>query len=432
MFHQLNLRVNFADANYSSLRFPEKDKALLRELALRVAELASLPVMQVRRALWTKHNRLEKTRPVLLCDPENGWNEIIPGKDIQCENSIARYWEYHFRKQIFWGERMNDDHVVERVFNLPYVYEEKPWRVRGKTDKQSRLKTAENGTAYHIESVLEDYSEIKDILEPEFNIDFDTTNILLQEAQELFGDVLETRINTVWFWSFGLTDDFVFMRGLEKLMYDFYDEPEGIHRVMELLFAGTMRKLDFLENNSLLCLNNDASFVGSGGLGFTDELPQKDFSSTVRTLDMWGLAESQVTTGVSPQLFEEFIFPYHKRLMERFGLTCYACCEPMDFRFDIVKAVKNLRRVSVSPWANPALLSEKLGADYIYSYKPSPTPLSVCVLDEEQARKDICNILKMTKDNCTEIIMKDNHTLGNNPANLLNWVRIVREEIGKM
>ncbi len=147
---------------------------------------------------------------------------------------------------------------------------------------------------------------------------------------------------------------------------------------------------------------------------------------------MWGLAESQVTAGVSPQLFEEFIFPYHKRLMERFGLTCYACCEPMDFRFDIVKAVKNLRRVSVSPWANPALLSEKLGADYIYSYKPSPTPLSVSVLDEEQARRDICNILRMTKDNRTEIIMKDNHTLGNNPANLLNWVRIVREEIDNM
>jgi hypothetical protein len=28
-----------------------------------------------------------------------------------------------------------------------------------------------------------------------------------------------------------------------------------------------------------------------------------------------------------------------------------------------------------------------------------------------------------------ELIMKDNHTLGGNPENLVRWVRIAREEI---
>jgi hypothetical protein len=35
--------------------------------------------------------------------------------------------------------------------------------------------------------------------------------------------------------------------------------------------------LDFLEKNNLLSLNNESTYVGSGGFGWTHELPQKDF-----------------------------------------------------------------------------------------------------------------------------------------------------------
>lgn len=35
------------------------------------------------------------------------------------------------------------------------------------------------------------------------------------------------------------------------------------------------------------------------------------------------------------------------------------------------------------------------------------------------------------KNSWNEIIMKDNHSLGNNPENLVNWVKIVRNEIEK-
>jgi hypothetical protein len=49
----------------------------------------------------------------------------------------------------------------------------------------------------------------------------------------------------------------------------------------------------------------------------------------------------------------------------------------MDNRIDLVKTVKNLRRVSVSPWANKPIMAEKLGHDYVYSLKVSPTPLSM-------------------------------------------------------
>ena len=150
------------------------------------------------------------------------------------------------------------------------------------------------------------------------------------------------------------------------------------------------------------------------------------------TRHLWVLAESQVTVGVSPEHFAEFIFPYQKPVMERFGLSCYGCCEPMDNRFDIVKQVKNLRRVSCSPWSNKRIMAEKLGQDYIFSLKANPAPLAMATLDEDFVRKALREELRAAKDCCVEVIMKDNHTLGKNPRNLTRWVEIAREEIAAL
>jgi len=52
-------------------------------------------------------------------------------------------------------------------------------------------------------------------------------------------------------------------------------------------------------------------------------------------------------------------------------------------------------------------------------------------LDEDGARKYVRETLELTKGCVVEIIMKDNHTIGHNPDNVINWVRIVREEIDR-
>ena len=92
--------------------------------------------------------------------------------------------------------------------------------------------------------------------------------------------------------------------------------------------------------------------MGSGGFGFSDELPQPDFAGRVRARDMWGFTESQETVHVSPAMYEEFVFPYEKPIMERFGLNCYGCCEPLHGRWHVVQRHPRLRRVSCSPWVN--------------------------------------------------------------------------------
>jgi hypothetical protein len=432
MFSQGNFRVNFNSADFSNLTFPAKDREVLRQLAGQVAEIAARPIMAENRTLWYQHNQLEATRPLILCDPENGWNEIITDDQILCENSIARHWECHFRKQIFWGDAILDDYVVEPVFDLPFVSSETPWGIAGSTIQATDKRIAETGHAYHIDTILTDYSLIDKITRPVITVDRDKTQILLELANEIFGDLLKVRVSSTWYWSIGLTDEFAFLRGMENLLYDFYDEPEAVHTVMGILTDGIMAKLDYLEQENLLCLNNDHTYVGSGGIGYTTELPAADFQERIRTKDLWLLSESQITIGVSPDMFAEFIFPYQKKFMDRFGLSCYGCCEPMDERFDIVKAATNLRRVSVSAWANKALMADKLGRNYIYSMKPNPSPLALPEMNAEAARNELREGLRVSRNNHVEVIMKDNHTLGKNPANLVNWVKIAREEIARL
>jgi len=409
------------------VKMSKDDKAILVGLGERVAKLAMQPVMKEKRELWRRHNRLEHTRPVIFCDPENGWNEIITEKQMRCKGKIARRWEMDLRKEIFWGEEMGDDRPVDPYFDVPYTVSPDHWGVEAVYHQTDKL------GSYVWESPVKDYkTDLKKLHSPHFEIDWKTTNGCFEMAKDCFKDILGVRLKGIWWWSLGLTWPAATLRGLNNILYDFIDNPEEMKELLSIISKGHMDKLDYLEKNNLLSLNNDGTYVGSGGLGFTDELPQPDFNGTTRCIDMWGFTESQETVNVSPEMYEEFIFPYEKPIMDRFGLTCYGCCEPLHPRWNIVKNHHNLRRVSCSPWADKEKMSNYLEDKYIYSMKPSPTPLAMPVLDKNAIRKDIRNAFEVTKGCIVEVMMKDNHSIGKRVENVTEWCKIAREESEKL
>ena len=146
---------------------------------------------------------------------------------------------------------------------------------------------------------------------------------------------------------------------------------------------------------------------------------------------MWGFTESQETVNVSPAMYEEFIFPHEKPIMDRFGLTCYGCCEPLHSRWHVVRRHHNLRRVSCSPWVDVEKIAGYLEDKYVFSLKPSPTPIATPEIDEAAIRKSLREILDKARGCVVEIIMKDNHTLGGRPENAVRWCRIAKEEAEK-
>jgi hypothetical protein len=399
------------------------DRNILRRLATTVAELAARPIEQEKRKLWYKHNALEATRPLIFCDPEVGWQEIITPDQMECEGELARDWEFRLRKEVFWGSEMKDDRVIVDDFDVPHVYQESDW---GMHEIQIG---GQDGGSYTWESPLKDYdTDLEKLRFPKIYVDYEKSAHALELAQEVFDGLLKPRLKTAWWWTLGMTWTLVNLRGMTQMMYDMMDHPEGLHKLITFLRDGHLHKLDFLEKNNLLSLNNDNTYVGSGGFGWSQDLPHPDYDGRVRTMDMWGFGESQETVGISPAMFAEFIFPYQLPLLERFGLNCYGCCEPLDTRWHIVKNIPRLRRVSASPWSNVHDMAEMLSDQYIFSRKPRPSDLAMSTFDEDQIRDNLREEMRITRDCRMEFIMKDNHTIRNDPSRVVRWVEIAKQE----
>jgi hypothetical protein len=73
-------------------------------------------------------------------------------------------------------------------------------------------------------------------------------------------------------------------------------------------------------------------------------------------------------------------------------------------------------------------MADMLGDRYIFSLKPSPTDLAIRTLDEDKVRAGLRQTFHITRNCRVEAIMKDNHTIGNNPQNVIRWCQIAREE----
>lgn len=395
---------------------------ILRCLAGRVAEISQQPQQAEKRELWRRHNRLEATRPVIFCDPENSWNEIIPPETLTCRNPLARGWEFRLKREIFWGEQLGDDRPIERTFDISVPYEKPFWGLR-----EVRV-GGEHGGAYTWIPPVKAEADFDRLHLPTIAADFAGADRLEELAGKILGGELTVQRRTTWWWTTGMTWALVDLRGLEQMMLDMSDRPEFLHRMMALLRDGTLAMAEGLEQAGLLAPNWEGMYVGSGALGYSDELPQAGFTGQVRMKDTWVLGESQETVGVSPRMFAEFIWPYQRPVLERFGLVCYGCCEPIDSRWKVIRDLPNLRRLSVSPWANRGKMAEALGDRYIYSLKPNPADLAMGGFDPDHIRSGLKRDLAASRGCRVEVVMKDNHTIRGQPQRVIDWVRIAREE----
>ena len=406
---------------------PEKDKELLRKLAAQSMEIANLPIMAERKKLWTAHNSLKSEIPMILADPECAWEELIPTSTLECESPLLKYWELCFKKKIFWYDNINCDDVVEPWFDIPWNITMGDFGI-----KVEKTYGADRGSYVWTHPIKKLPEDMKDLKFRELKVDRENTHAQMDLAGKLFGDIMPARVRGKYFWSAGLTSSVIELTGLEELMMMMYDQPEGLHQLMAFMRDEFMNLLDWLEKEELVNYSHENDYVGSGGIGYTDELPQKNKpeGSPITLMDTWGHLESQETVGVSPQMFNEFIFPYQLPLAKRFGLVCYGCCEPIGKRLEYIKQIPNLRRLSISAWADEEFCADALKRDYIYSRKPNPAPLCVD-FDENALRESLVTTLQKAKGCVLEFNMKDTHTVQNDKTRIGKWVKMAREEIDK-
>jgi hypothetical protein len=208
------------------------------------------------------------------------------------------------------------------------------------------------------------------------------------------------------------------------------DRPELVRMSIARMVDVMLGRFEQYERMGLLSLNNANYRVGSGGLGFTDELPQPDFDGKrVRMIDMWGNSTPQIFSCVSPEMHWEFALKYEMRILDRFGLNCYGCCEPLHHKVDILRRVPRLRRISMSPFVNIEQGAAAIGQDFIYSAKPNPAVLASNSWRPDLARRDLAELLEKTRGLHLEIILKDIHTTRGEPKRLWDWAKMAMEMV---
>jgi len=404
----------------------EQDRGVLRKLAGRVREIAELPEQVLSKKRLLRHNALDPERPLVLCFPEEAWGELLPDSVMECREGLAREWEWQLRSRIYRWEKIRDDNAVDPWFDIA-------WRIdTGNFGVESATVHGANRGSYKWDPPLKNPArDISLLRHREPRVDRGATAREVDTAGGIFGDILPIRIRGKYWWTMGMTQEVIRLVGLEEFMELMIEQPDTVHRLMSWLRDEHMNFISWFENEGLLSLNNESDSIGSGGSGYTDELPRSPWKSgeAVRLGDLWGFAESQETVGTSPEMFAEFVLPYQLPILERFGLNCYGCCEPLDRRMEHLSRVPRLRRVSVSPWADQEIMAGKLGRRIIFSRKPNPA--AICVsFDESAIRRDIRATLEIAGNGVLEIIMKDTHTVQYQPWRITRWVEIALEEVG--
>ena len=406
--------------------FSNRDRHIVRDLAKQVAAVAALPVHDETRMLWTRLNRLEPVRPTVWINEipwdELGCEELRP----QAEDAYCREIESHLRMTLYLWRHMRADMVVDPVYYSSHVYQ----------DTGHGLDVAETvpedgkygfGSRDFIPIMRTD-ADIERIQMPRITADWDATERNYQMACELIGDVLPVEKRGVCHLWFAPWDLLIRWWGIEELYVAMVDRPEFVHKGISRMVDALLARLDQLEEQGLLSVGNNNYRVGSGGLGITDELPQPDYDGAhARTVDQWGTATGQIFSEVSPAMHDEFCLRHELRWLERFGLNCYGCCEPLHNKMGILKKIPRLRRISMSRWIDIDKSARELGSDYIFSFKPNPSVFAWDHWDPELARQELHNVLQKTEGCVVELIMKDISTCRREPQRLWEWCRLAVE-----
>lgn len=406
-----------------------KDRHILRGLAQNIKAYASQDIQDEKKTSWTALNDLQVRRPMVLVSPEGAWSEIATQTPMLCEDPLAKSWEWQMRQALYHAENIKDDTVITRDFIIP-------WKIdKGNFGVEISHHTSEmdKGAFKHIPAIQDLERDLERLKFRQPTVYREETLKELDLAQQTFGDILNVKCHSSGWWTMGLTIEAIALIGLEELMMAMMDEPDELHQLMDFLKNDMIHFMDWHLKEGLLGYNNNNTVIGSGNWGLVSDLPTDQQGSTTATSlkDLWGFSESQETVGVSPTMFAEFIWPYQKPLMEKFGLTYYGCCEPVELRYDYIREMSNLRCLSVSPWSDVKKCAELYSDRYVMCRKPNPA--MVCTrFNEDEIRNDLRASLEVAGELNLVLILKDTHTIAQQPERFHRWVQIAREEIERV
>ncbi len=405
----------------------KEEKAVLRALGRRIAEIAALPIQETRRRMWKRMNGLDPVKPMVWIF-EIPWHEMNVNDELtlRTRDPFLQNVEQGLRRTIYQWDHLQGDMVVEPYVPCPIAYHDSGIGIREDVETvQTDPLSSVVSRHFNVQIACED--DIAKIQMPTITLDPEATERRYACLCEVFDGVIPVRKTGVRQTSIAPWDELVRFIGVEQSLLALSERPRFVHKVIDRMTQTYLTRLDQFERLNLLSPNNDSTVLG-GGYCYTDDLPRAGFDPRhVRPCDMWGRAMAQIFSAVSPAMHEEFALQYEMKYLKRFGLVYYGCCEPLDKKLGILAKIPNLRTISMSPWVNAAEAAAAVGRRYVYSMKPSPALLAGDEWDPAAVRRDLAGLLAATRDCATEVILKDISTVRYQPSRLWEWAAIAAE-----
>jgi hypothetical protein len=403
------------------------DIAVLRALAEQYAAIAALPVQAERRRLWASHFSLKPTRPLILAT-FGMWNvwcrDVFSDARMQCRDPFYREFERWFRMAIFQHE-VGDDSIQEPWVTLRASVKGTWGAMWGITSGLS-AKTSDDGAA-HYEPQLRTWDDMARLRVTPHEVDEDDTARRLARLHDAVGDLLPIDVNrTPSYHAFmaDISTALCQLRGLEQVMEDMYDAPDELHRLLAFMRDGILANNQQAEDAGHYTLSSSANQA----MAYADTLePLAPNSGPRRRRDLWGFCAAQEFTLISPAFHDEFLLQYQLPIYDHYGLVHYGCCEDLTRKIDMLRQMKNLRSIAVTPVADVRACAEQIGGDYAISWRPNPTDMVCTNWDEDRVRRIIADGLDACRGQYLHIHLKDVETVQGDPTRLTRWVRLVRE-----
>lgn len=403
----------------------QKDREILRALAYHKQELAHSVRNDEILAMWEKQAKGVRDTPTVRLLYSNFLKEVIDPR-MQCEGEWARTLEMRLLHTMVGRDLFDDDTPVSDTFDVRMTVSVAPFGTMPR-------KTPAKGTiGFHIEPVTDDIERDIALFENgHFEIKRERAEAVSAMADEIFGDILQPRI-TMGDLHCAITNPLVYLIGMENYYISMYDCPEALHRIMEMAVSVYEKCFDYMTENGLLLPTNGMSTLSQESFCFTDELPTH--GPITATEQMWGFLESQETTSVSPDMYGEFVYPYYDRLVRRFGLLSYGCCERVDNLWEgYLSKWKKLRKLSVSPFNDERKVGEFLrGTRVVYYSKPraeyvtNPGPL-----DEDALRRYFKKVCECASGCLFEMAQREVGTIFGDFERGRRYVQLARESIAE-
>jgi len=403
-----------------------RDKERLRFLADKQLAHAKSPEMEKITAKWHALGTGRRFDPPVRMSFGAYRDEIIT-PDMTCENDNARRIEESLLANMAGRELFDDDTVVPDHY---MYYTNMSFNLWNTAIRKKFLDDPnEKKYAFHIEPIVnnlrEDISVFKKSI---FSADTTGSKNEMDEINNAIGDILPVR-PAMHCLGGSITNKLVHLMGMETMYISMMDYPDEFHTIMKLACEGYEEFFKWMADENLYTGTTEMQPLGQDTYCYTDELPAQARSSK----DVWGYMDSQESIGLSPEMYGEFVFPYLSRIASNMGLVSYGCCEPVHPQWDYISTLKNLRRVSVSPWCDEEFMGEQLrGKRIVYHRKPKASFVLINKpLDEGEITEYFKRTALAARGCLLEVTQREIKTIHGNPERVKQYLKMIRKTLDK-